>query len=86
MFNIFLPSYLKSPEEFLNIFSGSANLLLKENKKLTEASLVDNLFKRLTFRLAKYENRGYNCVYYDTDKVLRWIKNRFFYGELLLKV
>jgi len=81
----FLPSYLKNSEDFLKIFSGSAKLLLKETKELTETSLVDKLFKRLTFRLAKYENRGYNCIYYETDKPLRWIKHRFFYGELLLK-
>lgn len=81
----FLPSYLATKEEFKIIFEKNNDRQNKLSEDQTN-KLTDNLFKRLTFRIAKYEHRGYKCTYFDTKEILKWINHRFFYEELLLSI
>ncbi len=41
------------------------------------------LFDRLQERIKKYQLRGFNVVWIETEKVLPWIKQRFHYAEWL---
>lgn len=56
-------------------------------KKHRDCSMLRNgeptLFGRLQDRINKYQKRGFNPVWIDTEKVLPWIKQRFHYCEWL---
>lgn len=68
----YLPNYLQDKTEFLQ--------LMKLNN-LQEDKII-SLFHRLNYRKLKYETRGYQCINFNTDVTIPWIRHRFFYGNI----
>lgn len=73
----FLPEYLSNIDMFKPIF---AKYCENVNNRVYACS-EKKLFDRLSYRIKKYENRGYTCQYIDTDVILPWVLNRFHYDD-----
>ena len=69
-----LPMYTKDTESMKKLFQIHRN---GDPMKVSEEALHKKLFDRIK----KYEDRGFEVIFYETDYLLPWIPNRFHYGE-----
>ena len=83
-----IPAYLRNNNKLRRIFLDNYPAWNKEKSSATEQGyyglrdgLLNILCKRMEERLKKYQGRGYKMHIIETDEVIPWIKNRFFYAE-----
>lgn len=70
----YLPQYTYSERSF-------AAMIRKYRHTDKIADPEAYLYKRFCQRVKKYEKRGFRPVWFPTEIVLPWIRNRFHYGE-----
>ena len=66
--------------EYLN----SDNTIINNSdyyKRFSETSVLGTSLRKFSERIVKYQKRGYGVNWIETDKIIPWVKNRFFYGE-----
>lgn len=70
----YLPAYVKNEQ--------GMNKMLRQYRNDDPMETPEEfLFKRLQERIQKYQDRGFDPIFVETQEVLPWIENRFHYGE-----
>lgn len=67
------PKYLECIDTFKAVINKNRSSDLVETEEF--------YFQRLQERTAKYQQRGFTCIYRETTHILLWITKRFHYGQ-----
>ena len=78
---MYIPKYMNNIGDFKHILDMNSTIKPEFASRSYISTWYDMMFNRLKERIVKYRSRGFAPQFYDTDYVLPWIKERFFYSE-----